>query len=179
MRVQVFVGGMLAALCVGTAAWAEEPTKIGFVNAAKVLELAPQAASAQQRLEKEFEPRKDSLLAKQNELKRLQDSLDRDGAIMTDAEKGKVERDVVALKRELRRGQEEYQQDLNFRRNEELEKLQKRVNEAIEVIGREGGFDLILYEGIAYASPRVDLTEQVINHLSADSPRDGKTQSSK
>ena len=47
--------------------------KIGFVNVAKVLEKAPQAAKAKSRLETEFSPRDKALVSQQKEIKALED----------------------------------------------------------------------------------------------------------
>jgi outer membrane protein len=139
--------------------------KVGVVNAAELLEKAPQAERATQRLKKEFATRENGLINSQKEIKRLEDRLARDGAMMSEAEQRKLERRVLSEKRDLKRAQDEFRDDLNFRRNEELAKLQTLVNEAIEQIGKESGYDLILYEGIAYANPKIDLTDQVLNRL--------------
>ena len=48
--------------------------KIGFVNVAKVLEKAPQAAKAKSRLETEFSPRDKALVSQQKEIKSLEDN---------------------------------------------------------------------------------------------------------
>ena len=150
--------------------------KIGYVDAAKVLEKAPQVQQIMSRLEKEFEPRKDEVIATQEELKRLEDRLSKDGDFMSNSERMKMEREVVGLRRDLRRVQEDFREDLNLRRNEELGKLQSMVNEAIEAIGGEGNYDLILYDGIAFADDRLDLTAKVLEWLSRRDTQPGKEQ---
>lgn len=54
---------------------------------------------------------------------------------------------------------------MNIRRNEELAKLQKIVNQGIKAIGKKEGFDLILYEGIAYTNNSLDVTQKVLDYL--------------
>ncbi len=139
--------------------------KIGYVNAARLLEESPQAAEVSKRLKQEFSQREGELLAGQKELKRLEDQLIRDGAVMSETERRKLERDVTALKRDVRRAAGEFREDLNLRRNEEIGKLLEVVQVAIEGIGKEQSYDLIVYEGIAYASPAIDLTETVLEKL--------------
>ena len=139
--------------------------KIGVVNTPKILDQAPQAEAATKKLEQEFAPREKAIVESQKKLQSMEEKLDRDGAIMSDAEHKKLERDVVALKRDLRRDQDEFREDLNMRRNEELGKLQRRIKDVIDVLAHEGKYDLILYEGVVYASDKVDITDQVLDRL--------------
>lgn len=140
--------------------------KIGYVDANKVLEQAPQAKAMLDRLQKEFEPRREEIENTQDKLKRLEDKLSRDGDVMSDAERDKAQRDALSLQRDLKRYQEDFQDDLNLRKNQELGKLQVKVNDAINAIGEQNKFDLILYGGIAYANPKLDLTDNVLKWLS-------------
>ena len=148
---------------INTSALAE--LKIGYVNAARLLEEAPQADAATKKLKQEFAPREESIVNKQKGLEDLEAQLRRDGPTMTENDRRKMDRDIVEQKRELRRLQDEFRDDLGFRRNEEIGKLQRVVKEIIESLGREEKFDLILYEGIAYASRTLDLTDRILERL--------------
>ena len=139
--------------------------KIGFVNATRVLEEAPQAEAARSRLEKEFSPRDKKLVAAQKEMRELEDKLTRDGAIMSESERRKLERDIIARKREIKRGQEEFREDLNIRRNEAFDKLRRRVFEVISDIARTQNYDLVVSDGVVFASARVDITDKVVARL--------------
>ena len=86
-------------------------------------------------------------------------------AIMSESVRNKNERKVVSLKRDIKRGKEEFNEDLNIRRNEELTKLQKQVYETIVAVAKEKNYDVILGDSVLYASKRVDLTEQVLEKL--------------
>jgi len=140
-------------------------TKIGFVNAARVLEQAPQADKAREQLEKEFAPRDKGIVAMQKELKDMEDQLSRDAAVMSDSKQRQLERDILSQKREIKRKKEEFREDLNIRRNEAFEKLRKRVFEVIVAIAEEKKFDLIVSDGVVYASKRIDITKEVVDIL--------------
>ena len=142
--------------------------KIGYVNAARLLEEAPQAEIATKRLKKEFAPREEALVNTQKEITDLEDKLRRDGTFMSETQRRSAERDLVQQKRDARRIQDEFREDLNFRRNEELSKLQALVKEIIEVVGKDEKFDLIMYEGIAFANERVDITDKILQRLTSD-----------
>ncbi len=156
---------MLASLTTFVSA---QELRIGVVNPNRLLEEAPQSKMALQRLEQEFSARNSKLLKEQKSIKGLEDKLRRDGAIMAESERRKLERDIVSRKRELRRGSDELREDRTFRSNEERGRLLRFVNEAITKIGKEEKFDLILYEGIAYANPKVDLTKRILQRLKAE-----------
>lgn len=139
--------------------------KIGVVNALKVLESAPQAEAAKSMLEKEFAGRDNELLAQQKDLRQLEDRLTKDGAIMSDSERNSLERDILNKRRDLKRAQDEFREDVNFRRNEEFAKIQKQIVEAINAEAKEKSYDLILGEGVVFAGPKVDITNDVIKRL--------------
>ncbi len=139
--------------------------KIGFVNVAKVLESAPQAASAKKRLEKEFSPRDKLLVSQQKEIKKMEEKLTRDAAIMGASERGKLEMKIRTKIREIKRSQEEFQEDFSRRRNEELGKLQRRVFEAIKALAKEEKFDLLLTDGVIYASDKINVTGKIQKKL--------------
>ena len=149
-------------------------TKIGFVNAARVLEESPQADAARKKLEKEFAPRDKEIVEMQKELKGLEDKLSRDGAIMSQTEQRKLERDVLSQKREIKRKKEEFREDLNIRRNEAFEKLRKRVFEVIVAIAEQKKFDLIVSDGVVFASKRIDITNEVVEKLKTEMPNPKK-----
>lgn len=139
--------------------------KVGFVDTVKLMEGAPQAKSAQSRIEAEFAPREKELVALQREIKKLEDQLSRDSAVMSESEKTKVEREVLAKRRDLKRAQEEFRDDLNIRRNEVLAKLQKDMYQAVVELAKEQKFDLILSQGVVYTSERIDITDSVLKKL--------------
>jgi outer membrane protein len=142
--------------------------KMGYVNAARLLEEAPQAELATKRLKQEFAPREDDIVAVQRDLSQMEEELRRNGDVMTEMQRRNMERDIVASKRELRRIQDEFREDLNFRRNEEIGKLQELVKQVIERMGKEEDYDLILFEGIAFANKKIDLTDKILERLNEE-----------
>jgi outer membrane protein len=140
-------------------------TKIGFVDTAKLMEAAPQVKSAQAKIESEFAPREKELVALQQQIRTLEDRISRDSSVMSETESSKLERDVLAKRRDLKRSQEEFRDDLNIRRNEVLAKLQKDIYDVVVAFAKEQNFDLILTQGVVYSSGKVDVTESVLKKL--------------
>lgn len=140
--------------------------KIGFVNAAKIVEDAPQAEDARKRIEEEFAPRDAGLVDMQDALREAEERLQGEGTGMTEDERRGLERDVLTQKRELKRAQDEFREDLNIRRNEEFAKLQRLVADVITEMAREEKFDLIVNEAsVIYASDRIETTDMVLERL--------------
>jgi len=157
---------LLAALCLllAPAAGAAE-LKIGYVNAVKVIEEAPQGEAALKKLEAEFAPRDKKLVETQNKIKELEQELEKNALTLKDADRRAKEYEIGALKRDLRRTTQEFREDYNLRRNEELAALQKIVYKAIVEFARQEGYDLILHEGVVYANGKVDITDKILKKL--------------
>ena len=139
--------------------------KLGFVNTARIMNQAPQAEAAKETLKNEFKSRDEKIVALQNELKKLEDEISKNTDSMSDTVRNKNERKVISMKRDIKRAKEEFNEDLNIRRNEELTKLQKQVYETIVSLAKEKNYDVILGDSVLYASRRVDLTDQALEKL--------------
>ncbi|BBL74527.1 OmpH family outer membrane protein [Methylomagnum ishizawai] len=139
--------------------------KIGFVNVAKLLEKAPQAEKAKKDLEREFAPRDKKLVAEQKELKQMEEKLNKDAAVMSDSEKQRLDKEIISRKREAKRLQDEFRDDFNLSRNEKLSQLQKEIFEAIQSLAKEDSYDLLLTDGVVYASEAIDVTGKVEKKL--------------
>jgi outer membrane protein len=68
---------------------------------------------------------------------------------------------------DFQRMQREYREDLNLRRNQELQALFERANRVIKQIAESEKFDLILQEAV-YRSPRLDITDRVLKALATE-----------
>lgn len=141
--------------------------KIGFVNIPAVLEKAPQAEKGKKRLEQEFSPRDKQLVAQQKEIESMAEKTSKDAAVMGKSEQAKLEKDISIKKRNAQRAQQEFSQDFNVRRNEELGKLQSHIVEVIRGIAKDQSFDLLLTDGVIYAGEQIDVTDQVQQKLAA------------
>ncbi len=144
---------------------AEDTYKIGAVNAIRVLEKSPQADIARKMIEDEFSPRDKELIMEQKSIKELEDKFKKDRAILSEQESAKLERDIISKKRDLKRKQDEFREDLNYRRNEEMVKIQKQIIQSIQKVAKDNEYDLVLSEGVLYASPKIDMSGLVIDYL--------------
>lgn len=154
----------LGLLVVGPSAMAQD-LKIGVVNASRVLDQSPQKDQALKRLEQEFSNRSKQLEEKSRQLRSQQEELSRDAAILSEEERQRKERQITSDRRELQRLQDEYSEDLSIRRNEELRQLEEDIAEVIVELAESDNYDVVLYQGVIYASDKTDITDQVLEML--------------
>ncbi len=139
--------------------------KVGYVNAVEVIEKAPQGEAALKKLEAEFGPRDKKIVEMQNKIKELEQDMEKNALMMKEADRRDKDYEISTLKRDLRRSTQEFREDYNLRRNEELAALQKVVQKAIAEFARQESYDLIVNEGVVYAGPKIDITKKILEKL--------------
>ncbi len=147
---------------------AAQELRIGVVSIPVLMERAPQAKVAMDALQEEFAPRQRMVVAKQAELEELNDKVRRDFEVMGETERRNAEKELRDLQREVTRLQNEFREDLNLRRNEELGKLQRSLLKEVQEYAETTGFDLIVGDGVLYASSTVNITELVLRAMEAN-----------
>ncbi|MDP6123109.1 MAG: OmpH family outer membrane protein [Arenicellales bacterium] len=140
-------------------------TKIGYVDTPRLMKEAPQVIASQKMLEEEFSERQQMLKSYQQEIADLEADIQKNSLIMSSDEQSQKERRLRELQRLLKRGSEEYREDVSLRRNEELTKVQIIVREAVMTVAVAEGYNLIV-EFPVYASPEVNITNKVLDQLS-------------
>ena len=149
--------------------------KIGIVDVNKILKEAPQTISANKKLEKEFGPRTEKLKAKIQALQGDEKKYHKEALTLSDDQKDKTEKSLQQRRIEIQRLERELREDMDLRRREEIGDLQEKINQTIDKIAADEKYDLILYNGIAFASENVDITNRIIKSLGgSDSKADDK-----
>jgi len=148
----------------GTQQALAQSLKIGYVDAAKILEDAPQSKASLTKLEAEFGPREQELRKMRDNITRLENELDKNSLVMSDSDREKRNRELLESQRQLRRAQQDFREEYNLRRNEELADLQRIVSDKIIEIAKSEGYDLIMQQ-VVYASKKIDITDQVLKRL--------------
>ena len=141
--------------------------KIGFIDAERINRESAPAEVASKRLEKEFAPRAQELQRREAQIKSLQAQLEKEAMTMSESDRRAKEGELQRISIDFQRLQREYREDLNLRRNQELQALFERANRVIKQIAEAEKFDLILQEAV-YRSPRLDITERVLKALAAE-----------
>jgi len=140
--------------------------KIGVVNPDRLLRESTPARAALQKLEGEFAKRQKEVEDTGTRLKTSAERFEKDSPVMTETDRARRQRELAELDREFQRKQREFREDLNQRRNEEMQGLVERSNRIIRQIAEQEKYDLIVQEAV-YFNPRVDITERVLKALNA------------
>jgi outer membrane protein len=143
--------------------------KFGFVNTERILRDATPAVRAQKKIEAEFKKRDDELARMAEQLKRMQDELDKNSVTMSESLRRNKEREFGDVNRDFQRKQREFREDLNQRRNEELAQVVEQANRVIRQIAEQEKYDIIFQDAV-FASPRIDITDKVIKALESGKP---------
>lgn len=147
---------------------AAQDMKIGVVSLPALIERAPQTKIAMDALQEEFAPRQREFLAKQKEFEELTAKAQKDFAVMGETERRNAEKDLRDLQREVTRLQTEFRDDLNLRQNEEYGLLQRAMLKEVQDYAQEQGYDLIVGDGVLFASNTVNITEEVLRVVEAN-----------
>lgn len=162
---------LVAVLATATVAVAEaQALKIGFVNFGRLLEESPQAKAAQAALEGEFLPRQRDVAAQRKALQEKVDKLQKEAAVMSEADRLRNEREVRDLELNVNRRFNELQEDLNLRRNEEVGRMQRSLLQEVQAYAKANGYQLIVSEGVLFAAEGMDITPQLVAAIKAKAP---------
>jgi outer membrane protein len=158
-----------ALLVTGLCASAQE-FKVGIVNLDRIVREANSAKSAQAKLEQEFTKREKEIADLGNQIKTLSDKLEREAPTLPESQRNARQKQLVDQDREFQRKRREFQEDLNSRKNEELQVVIERANKAVKSLAESEKYDLIIQEAV-YINPKHDITDKVIKSLNASGGR--------
>ena len=152
---------MLFVFAAGPAA--AQQLRIGYVDMKQVLDNAPQVLAGREKLDLEFRPRNETIEFQERQVQAMEDRLQL-GDLSEDA-KVRLERELREMRRNVNRQKEDLRDELSFRRTEEVQKLEDQINQAVQAIARDSGYDLILSSPVVYADPSLDITQLILDQL--------------
>lgn len=144
--------------------------RIGFVNTDRIFKEASTAKAAQTKLEQEFSKREKEVVALGATLKSMADKFEREAPTLPEGQRSIRQKQLVEQDREFQRKRREFQEDLNSRKNEELQQVLDRANKVVKQVAESEKYDLILQEAV-YVNPKLDITDKVINVLNASNAK--------
>lgn len=160
---KIFLGLVIA--FAGFSASAQE-FKVGVVNLDRIFREANSAKVAQTKLEQEFSKREKELGDLATQLKTLSDKFEREAPTLAESQRNSRQKQLVDQDREFQRKRRAFQEDLNARKNEELQQVIERANKVVKSLAEAEKYDLILQDSV-YVNPKHDITDKVIKALDA------------
>jgi outer membrane protein len=153
-------------LCLGTTTTIAEEFRVGFINTDRIFREANTAKVAQSKLEQEFSKREKELVELGNTLKSNSEKFERDSPTLAESQRTTRQRQLSDQDREFQRKRREFQEDLNARKNEELQQVLEKANKVVKQVAEAEKYDLILQEAV-YINPKHDITEKVIKVINS------------
>ena len=144
--------------------------KIGIVNLDRIFREANSAKTAQTKLEQEFGKREKELNDVATQLKTLSDKYEREAPTLSETQRATRQKQLVDQDRDFQRKRREFQEDLNARKNEELQQVIERANRVVKTLAEAEKYDLIVQEAV-YVNPKHDITDKVLKSLNATNGR--------
>lgn len=143
-----------------------QDSKIGYINTQRITTESAPAKAAQAKLEQEFSKRQKELGDQQQSLKTMSERFERDAPTLTETQRATRQKEFAEQNRDFQRKQREFQEDLNGRRNEELQQVLDKANKAVKQVADAEKYDLVIQE-VVYSNARHDITDKVLKILNS------------
>ena len=138
--------------------------KVGFVSTDRIFRESAAAKAAQTKLEQEFSRREKEVQGMATQLKTASEKFEREAPTLPEAQRVTRQRQLIEQDREFQRKQREFQEDLNLRKNEELQIVVDRANRVIKQVAETEKYDFVIQEAV-YINPKHDITDKVLSGL--------------
>ena len=143
----------------------DQSVKIGYINIDHLVTSSPQFIQANQEVINEFQPQEKDLVILAQQIQDLADKFNKISKTLNQSERKSEVNKIAKLERQLKQRAIALKKQLELKNFQELGKIQDLINQIIEEVAQEEGFDLILYQQVAYASKRINITPIISQKL--------------
>ncbi len=169
-KIGFFIIGLFAGMTLVSGGWAADPSKIGFVDMQRALNMCEAGQEAKKAIGGEVDNIQKTMEAKQKELNKLREDLEKRGAVMNESVRREKEKDYQAKLRDVQRMQRDFEEDIRRKDREFTDKVLRDLARIVQAIGEEGNYTIILepnQPAIIFISKGLDLTDEVIKRANA------------
>lgn len=150
--------------------------KIAYINSQEILMNAPGAEEAQQRFDEEMAGYQQEIQQLETELQNLETALQQQQLTLSPEAKANREQQLQQKYQEYQQRSTQLQEMANQRRAALIQPVMDEITAVIEQVREEGAYSFILDAAagsIVSADPSLDLTQEVITRLQAQTGLDG------
>ena len=141
--------------------------KIGYVDVEKLLKEAPQVEQINKNMLERFGGKKVELETGEKEILELQEKYKRNELVMTDDKLNELKTVIISKVQQFKQKEAVLQQEVATMRNQEVAVLQQTIRSVIADIAKSGKYDLIVSDGVLHASKSLNMTQNVLDKMSA------------
>ncbi|MFN7977050.1 MAG: OmpH family outer membrane protein [Vicinamibacterales bacterium] len=149
-----------------------EGAKIAFVVLQRVVAESAEGKLASARVQTLQQKKVAELNERQKSAQTLQEKLDKSGAVMSEAARADLQKQVERAQVDLQRASQDAQQEVQELQQQLQEEFQRRIAPIIEQVGKEKGLHYIFNgpdSGLVWADASLDITNEVVKKFDASS----------
>ena len=140
-----------------------EPIKIGYIDTEKVVNSLSQYQQENDDIIQEFESKKQELLDLFNHIELVRANLNKIDKSLNENDFQIELNKVLELESSFQKETEYWQEKINQKKIDLLQKIEIVINKAIKEFAINEGYDLILYENAAFVSKNINITNKIIS----------------
>jgi len=140
-----------------------EPIKIGYIDTEKVVNSLSQYQQENDGIIQEFESKKQELLDLFNHIELVRTNLNKIDKNLNENDFQIELNKVLELESSFQQETEYWQEKINQKKIDLLQKIEIVINKAIKEFAINEGYDLILYENAAFVSENINITNKIIS----------------
>ena len=137
--------------------------KIGYIDTEKVVNSLSQYQQENDGIIQEFESKKQELLDLFNHIELVRANLNKIDKSLNENDFQIELNKVLELESSFQQETEYWQEKINQKKIDLLQKIEIVINKAIKEFAINEGYDLILYENAAFVSKNVNITNKIIS----------------
>jgi len=164
------IGLVLALILLSIAPALAAEAKLGYVDLPKAWNLSDAGKAAKEKIQKKVKEHEGAIDARQKELKKLKDELEKQALLLSDEARGAKERDYQQKLKEFQRYTKDIQDELQQQDADFTRQILEELFKVIKGIGEKEGYTMIFEQSessLLYADDKIDLTDKVIKAYDA------------
>lgn len=143
-------------------------TRVGVVDIEAITQKANFVQQLKKRIEGEFDGRLQQYKARQEELAKLQDEINKQGSVLSEAAMAEKYKQAFQLKAQVDEEKFTIDKFISDSEKKEMEPAQERILQVVMEVAQSEGFDMILKRDLLVCGhPSVDISDKVLARLNA------------
>lgn len=165
---RLLVGIAAVALMAGVTVAQASDTHIAIVDMQTIMTKSKPAEKLRADLEKRFAPKKAALQKSADAFKADIEKLKRDEAVMSKADKEKLQKKISTEQETLQQSQYALQSEAMTAQNEAVQSMIENVRNTVKKIAAEDKYDFVIAkEAAIYLDSKYDITDKVMKRMSS------------
>lgn len=137
--------------------------KVGVIEIQRVVAQSAAGKQAREKFQAQVKQTEAVMLKEKQTLERMKRDLDKQGLLLQEEERSRIEREFQTRTREYMRAMRDHQEDLKQRETEITARILGEVRGIIKSLGETEGFTLIMERSqMLYGGEALDVTDKVI-----------------